>query len=132
MKKKGILNSDLSKLLSDMRHTDQFTIGDAGLPVPTNVKQIDLALSENMPSFIDVLKTVLDDFKVEKVYLAEEIKENNTKQLEAIKNLLEDNVTVVFVSHEAFKQQTEQSRAIVRTGEMTPFSNIILQSGVIF
>ena len=37
MKKHGILNSDISKVLSDLGHTDQITIGDAGLPVPEGV-----------------------------------------------------------------------------------------------
>lgn len=132
MKKNGLLNSNLSALLSDMRHIDQFTIGDAGLPVPEDVWQIDLALSENFPSFIAVLENILEDFEVEKIILAEEIKENNATQLENIKELLPDDIEIEFVSHEDFKVQTAHSKAIVRTGEMTAFSNIILQSGVIF
>ena len=131
MKKNGILNSEISKLLSDLGHTDQITIADAGLPVPDGVKKIDLALKLGTPSFIEVLEEVLKDMAVEKVILAEEIKVDNESQLDAIQKLVEI-VEVEFVSHEAFKKQTGKSKAIIRTGEATPFSNIILQSNVIF
>lgn len=131
MKKNGILNSEISKLLSDLGHTDQITIGDAGLPVPDGVMKIDLALKLGTPSFIEVLEEVLKDMAVEKVILAEEIKVDNESQLDAIHQLVDAN-EVAFVSHEAFKKQSNQSKAIIRTGEATPFSNIILQSNVIF
>lgn len=131
MKKNGILNSEISKLLSDLGHTDQITIADAGLPVPDGVKKIDLALKLGTPSFIEVLEEVLKDMAVEKVILAEEIKVDNENQLDAIHQLVNTN-KVAFVSHEAFKKQSGQSKAIIRTGEATPFSNIILQSNVIF
>ena len=131
MKKNGILNSEISKLLSDLGHTDQIAIADAGLPVPDGVKKIDLALKLGTPSFIEVLEEVLKDMAVEKVILAEEIKVDNESQLDAIHQLVDTN-EVEFVSHEAFKKQSGQSKAIIRTGEATPFSNIILQSNVIF
>lgn len=131
MKKHGILNSEISKLLSDLGHTDQITIADVGLPVPDGVKKIDLALKLGTPTFIEVLEEVLMDMAVEKVILAEEIKVDNESQLDAIHQLVDTN-EVAFVSHESFKKQTGQSKAIIRTGEATPFSNIILQSNVIF
>lgn len=131
MKKNGILNSEISKLLSDLGHRDQITIADVGLPVPDGVKKIDLALKLGKPSFIEVLEEVLKDMAVEKVILAEEIKVDNESQLDAIHQLVGTN-EVEFVSHEAFKKQSGQSKAIIRTGEATPFSNIILQSNVIF
>lgn len=132
MKKHGILNSDISKVLADLGHTDQITIGDCGLPVPSYVKKIDVSLSQGFPKFIEVLKVVLEDMKIEKVILAEEIKQNNATQLEEIELLLEDEIEIEFVSHEEFKQQTQQSKAVIRTGEITPYSNIILQSNVTF
>ena len=71
MKKHGIFNSDISKVLADLGHTDQIAIGDAGLPIPAGVPKIDLAIAQADPSFIKVLKVVLDDMKVEEVILAE-------------------------------------------------------------
>ena len=56
MKKNGILNSDISRVLSYMGHTDRICIGDCGLPVPDSTERIDLALKFGQPSFMDVLK----------------------------------------------------------------------------
>ena len=132
MKRNGILNSEISKVLSDLGHTDQITIGDCGLPVPDGVKKIDLALKLGVPSFQEVLGTVLEDMKVEKVILASEIKDKNPIQLSNTKEKLEEGVEETFVSHEEFKKLTEKSKVIIRTGEDSPYSIIILQSGVIF
>ena len=132
MKKHGILNSDISKVLVDLGHTDKIAIGDVGLPVPDGVKKIDLALFLSEPSFLSVLQVVLSDMKVEAVVLAEEIKDQNPKQLVAVKAELKDNEAITYVSHEAFKQQLKDVKVVIRTGEATPYSNIILQSGVLF
>lgn len=39
MKRYGPLNSDMSKTLADIGHTDTIAIGDCGLPIPTEVKK---------------------------------------------------------------------------------------------
>lgn len=132
LKKHGILNSEISKVLTDLGHTDKVAIGDAGLPVPDGVKKIDLAISLSDPSFIKVLQVVLNDMKVEEVVLAEEIKEQNATQLKAVEEILVQEEIITYVSHEDFKQQLNDVKAVIRTGEATPYSNIILQSGVLF
>lgn len=132
MKKHGILNSEIAKVLADLGHTDKIAIGDAGLPVPDGVKKIDLALTLSEPSFLSVLKVVLSDMKVEQVILAEEIKQQNTSQLAAVEAALIENEEITYVSHEDFKDQLKDVKAVIRTGEATPYSNIILQSGVLF
>lgn len=132
MKKHGILNSEISKVLSDLGHTDEIVIADAGLPIPDNVKKIDLALSLSEPSFIRVLELVLEDMKVESVLLAEEILKVNTEQYNAVRELLVDEEEIHFISHEDFKEKLGDAKAVIRTGEATPYSNIILQAGVLF
>ena len=84
MKRHGILNSDISRVLSYMGHTDRICIGDCGLPIPDETERIDLAVKFGVPTFMDVLKEVGDDMKIEKIVLAEEIKENNLKVLAEI------------------------------------------------
>ena len=74
MKKNGIINSEISKVLSYMRHTDTICISDLGLPCPENVTYIDISLKMGVPSFIDVLEEVSKDMKIECIVLAEEIK----------------------------------------------------------
>ncbi len=36
-----------------------------------------------------------------------------------------------YVSHEQFKEHTKKAKAIIRTGEATPYANVILHAGVI-
>lgn len=133
MKKQGILNSDISRVLSYMGHTDCIAVGDCGLPIPDEVERIDLALEFGVPSFMDVLRVVTKDMKVEKIVLAEEIREQNPKVLGEIKELFAgQELETVFVSHTELKKQTRECKAVIRTGETTPYANIILQSGCIF
>lgn len=133
IKKHGILNSDISKVLADMGHTDQLTIGDCGLPIPSGPAKIDLALKLGVPSFAAVLSEVLKDMAVEKVILASEIKTHNPALYEELARLFAElAIEVEFTAHAAFKAQTANSKAIIRTGEATPYANIILQAAVIF
>ena len=133
MKKQGILNSDISRVLSYMGHTDCIAVGDCGLPIPDEVERIDLALEFGVPSFMDVLRVITKDMKVEKIVLAEEIREQNPKILGEIKELFAgQEFETVFVSHTELKKQTRECKAVIRTGETTPYANIILQSGCIF
>ncbi|MCK2156404.1 MULTISPECIES: D-ribose pyranase [Exiguobacterium] len=129
MKRHGILNSHISKVLTDLGHTDMVVIADCGLPIPAGVERIDLALELGTPSFVDVVRIVADDMAVEQVTLASEIKEANPVALEAVTKL---DVPQDYVSHEAFKELTKQAKVIIRTGEATPYANVILHAGVIF
>ena len=133
MKMGGILNSDISRVLSYMGHTDCIAIGDCGLPIPEEVERIDLALAFGEPTFMRTLETVVGDMKVEKIVLAEEIKEQNKDVLKQIEELFEgQDIEVEYVPHTELKQRTYECRAVIRTGETTPYANIILQSGCIF
>lgn len=135
MKKAGIINADISRVLSYMGHTDRIAIGDCGLPIPEETERIDLALRLGTPRFMEVLEAVLDDMVIEKVVLAEEIKENNPALLAEIQNLLKERelqVPVEFISHAQLKEETKSCRAVIRSGENTPYANIILQSACIF
>ena len=133
MKRNGILNSDISRVLSYMGHTDWIAIGDCGLPIPDEVERIDLALAFGEPGFMRTLEIVAGDMKVEKIILAEEIKEQNPEVLNQVKEYFKgQSVEVEFVTHVELKAKTHECKAVIRTGEITPYANIILQSGCIF
>lgn len=133
MKKGGILNSDISRVLSYMGHTDWICVGDCGLPIPDEVERIDLALEFGVPTFMQTLEVVAKDMKIEKIILAEEIKTQNEKVLSEINDLFKgQDIEVEFVSHVELKAKTKECKAVIRTGETTPYANIILQSGCIF
>lgn len=130
MKKTGVINSRMAAVISSMGHMDRLAIGDAGMPVPKETMKIDLAVEKSLPDFIHVLTNVLTELQIEKVYLAEEIKDDNPEQLRRITEII--NVPIEFIPHVTMKDQLHAVKAFIRTGEMTPYSNIILESGVTF
>jgi len=129
MKKNGILNPQLNRVISEMGHRDMLIIADAGLPIPKEIERIDLALKCGTPSFEEVLRAVLSELQVEEAYVAKEIKEKNLKTLNLISSFIGE---VKFITHEELKELSKHSRAIIRTGECSPYANIILISGVTF
>ena len=131
MKKTGIINQPISTVISGLGHTDSLVIADAGLPIPDDVNRIDLALKEGVPSFLVTLEVILSEMQVEKAFIAVEIKEKNPTIEKRIIELL-GNVPVEYISHENFKLETNRAKAIIRTGEFSPYANIILLSGVVF
>jgi D-ribose pyranase len=131
MKKTTLLQSDLSYVIATLGHLDTLVIADAGLPIPGETVRIDLALTEGVPSATQTLRVVLDEMKVEKVILAEEVKNRNPKFFSDVQELLPD-VPVEFVTHSELKTRTADARAVVRTGEFSPYANVILVSGVVF
>ncbi|MDN3954825.1 D-ribose pyranase [Sporolactobacillus laevolacticus] len=130
MKKTGVINSQISAVIASMGHMDTLGIGDAGMPVPKDTSTIDLAVEKNLPSFTLVLKNVLQELQIQEVYIAEEIKTYNLEQLKKVQEII--NVPIKFIPHEGMKEKLRSTKAFIRTGEMTPYSNIILVSGVIF
>ncbi|MBQ8688592.1 MAG: D-ribose pyranase [Ruminococcus sp.] len=133
MKRAGILNSDISRVLSYLGHTDCIAVGDCGLPIPDETERIDLALAFGIPTFMQTLEVVAQDMKIEKIILAEEIKVQNPEVLQQIQSLFDgQTIEVEYVSHTELKAKTRDCKAVIRTGETTPYANIILQSGCIF
>lgn len=134
MKKTAMLNSHVSHAIATIGHFDLLTINDAGMPIPNDERRIDLAVTKNLPRFIDVLETVLEEMHIQKIYLAEEIKTNNPEQLKQIKSLIASDVEISFIPHSQMKEYLSHplNKGNIRTGETTPFSNIILESNVTF
>ncbi|BAV01700.1 D-ribose pyranase [Lactococcus formosensis] len=131
MKKTKVINSDISRVIAQMGHFDKLSIGDAGMPVPKGTEKIDLAIDNGIPSFMDVLNNVLEELEVQKIYLAEEIKENNPTVLAQITDRLPDT-PIEFIPHNDMKAELNNCHAFIRTGEMTPYANILLESNVVF
>ena len=125
MKKSGILNAELSHVVASLGHGQMLVIGDAGLPVPPGVPCIDLAIRVGLPSFWDVLDTVLSEMEVERAVIATEASAEVIAQFE-------DRLPVEPVTHDALKDLSSDAIAVVRTGETVPYTNVVLVSGVVF
>lgn len=131
MKKTTLLHAELSAVIARLGHGDMLVIGDAGLPIPDGPQRIDLAVTANLPRFIDVVKAVLSEMQVESAVIASELPGRNPEVDEGLKREL-GATPIAMMSHEAFKALSAKARAIVRTGEFSPYANVILRAGVVF
>jgi len=131
LKKIGILNSEISRVIGELGHMDQIVIADAGLPIPSHVKRIDLALRKGVPSFIETVETVLLEMYVEKAFVAQEMESASPATKQELLKLL-PGIQIKTVTHEELKDLTQQAKAVIRTGEFTPYANVVLEAGVIF
>jgi len=139
MKKNMLLNAEISHVIAKLGHTDSLVIADAGLPIPAVTQRIDMALTAGVPTFLQVFKVVTEEMQVEQAILAEEIVKQNPKlhdalllQLEQLEQHQGNTITLKYISHESFKAQSANSRAVIRSGECSPYANIILCAGVTF
>ncbi|MBM5574860.1 D-ribose pyranase [Deefgea sp. CFH1-16] len=132
MKKHGHLNRDISRVLASMGHTDCIVIADCGLPIPPHVECIDLSIELGNPAYFTVLDSILADFQVERAVLASECQSLNPAVASQAEAMRQQGINIDFVPHEQFKQLSHHARAIIRTGEASPYANIVLYSGVIF
>lgn len=139
MKRHGILNPALSRALARMGHTDAIVICDAGLPIPDGPERIDLSLLPGVPSFQDVLAAIMAELQIERAQIATEFAEHSRKvhdetisRMDAHTEVQGAPIVIERISHEDLKHATRNARAVVRTGECTPFANVILYSGVPF
>lgn len=128
MKRGGILHPGLSQLLASTGHTDYFTICDRGFPVPGGPERIDLALVDDIPTVLDVLRAIVPEWSIDRVLITHEMAEISPARVSALKEILGD-VPLHPVSHIDLKRLAHDARATVRTADTVPYANIIVVSG---
>jgi D-ribose pyranase len=123
---KGIINAQLQQRLTELRHTDLFAISDSGLPVPSHVPVVDLALCYGVPGFLQTLDLVLEEVTVEAAWTSRNVVQANPVVNSRLKSLPD----LQLIDHSDLKTKVSDCSFVVRTGEATPFANVILQAGV--
>ncbi|MGO2539822.1 MAG: D-ribose pyranase [Specibacter sp.] len=132
-KNSGTLNPALSRVISELGHTDELVVTDAGLPIPDGVERIDLALTANVPEFLQCLDVVLAEAQVEAAVAASEITTHSPELHTALRDRLDrHNIPLELVPHTDFKARTKNAKAAVRSGEFTSYANVILVAGVVY
>lgn len=125
MKKGTVLNSEISSVISRLGHTDTLVVCDAGLPIPNSTARIDMALTQGVPSFMQVVDIVTREMQVEAAILATEIKQQNPQLHETLLTHLEqlqqhqgNTIKISYTTHEQFKKLTADSQAVIRSGSV--------------
>lgn len=125
------INPALSRVISETGHTDLIVVTDAGLPIPPASERIDLAYRPGAPAFFDVLDTVLAEMVVEGATVSAEVADHSPEVLAELRERL-PGIEIELVPHVEFKKRTHDARAFIRSGEFTPYANVILHAGVAY
>jgi D-ribose pyranase len=128
VKKGGILHPEICKLLAASGHTDYITICDRGFPVPEGPSRIDLALVDGIPTVLDVLRAVAAEWTLDRVIITQEMTEISPQHVAAIRAIVGD-VPLDVRSHLELKHLSRTARGTIRTGDTTPWGNIVIVSG---
>ena len=129
MKETGIINRHIAAAISEQGHGDLLLVTDAGFAIPQNVKVIDISLSENKPTVMDLLEELNKFFSVEKMYLSNETRQINPSHFEKVTEAFGDQVEIETLPHHELKELSRTVKAAIRTGDFTAYGNVILVSG---
>jgi D-ribose pyranase len=132
MKKTRLLHAALSRLVASLGHGDMILVTDAGMPAPHegSVEIIDLAVTQGVPTLAMTIETLLTEMQVESHIVASETLARDDAWFTGLPSAQIGARKVV--SHEELKQLSRRARAVIRTGECTPYANLMLVSGVSF
>jgi D-ribose pyranase len=126
MKKSGLLNPDLLAAIGQLGHLDEFIVCDGGYPIPEGLPRIDLAYRPGRPPFLDVLEAIMAEVVADGAVIAEEASADVAASIEALVG------TAARLPHAELKDRGYGARFVVRTGEFTPYCNVIVICGVPF
>ncbi|SED80015.1 D-ribose pyranase [Ruania alba] len=130
-KSRTTIHPQLSRIISELGHTDELFVADAGLPIPPRAERVDLAYRQGQPPFLDVLDVILAEIVIEGAVMPAEVAEVSPQMLRAVQDRLDPHgIEVQLIPHVQYKQRSTGARAFVRTGEYTPYANVALIAGV--
>jgi len=129
MFKTGILNPAILSLVARFRHTNLLVIADRGFPFWPQIETVDISLMDNIPTVNQVLEALLPAVDIGKAYMADQFLANNPASIVEERRRLLGNIELSMEEHEsAFKKRIPSAIGLIRTGDTTHYSNIILVS----
>ena len=124
----GILNPAINSLLSRVRHTNTLVIADRGFPFWPEIETVDISLVDDIPRVIDVFRAIHDNFSIGRIYAAEEFLSENTPVVTDELDAAILGIPITFEPHAEFKRRVPRAIGLIRTGDTTQFSNLIIES----
>jgi D-ribose pyranase len=126
--KTGILNPAILSLVSRVRHTNTLVIADRGFPYWPQIETVDISLVDDVPTVSQVVRALLPNFQAGRAWMAEEfLVHNGEVQAAAVREVL-DGIPLVLLPHVDFKLGVPRAIGLIRTGDASPYANMILES----
>ncbi|HUW17971.1 MAG TPA: D-ribose pyranase [Sedimentisphaerales bacterium] len=129
MRETGFVNRDVSDVISMMGHMDEMIVCDAGFPIPLGVRTVDISLAKDRPTVLELLEELIKHFSVEKLVMANETKNVSPTRFNAIVDLFPKSIPVETIAHTDLKHRSAKVKGVIRTGDFTAYSNVLLVSG---
>ncbi len=131
MLQNGILNPHILHLIARIRHTNTLVIADWAFPFWPQIETVDISLTHGIPTVLDVLEQLRQNFKVGRIWQAQEfLATNPADTVSRFDRSFADfpNATVNRLPHLDFKSMVPNAIGLIRTGDATPYGNIIIES----
>jgi D-ribose pyranase len=128
MLKTGILNPQINSLLSRVRHTNTLVIADRGFPFWPQIETVDISLTDDVPTVLQVLQAIRQNFVIGKAWMAGEFLEHNPKPVRAEFAQALKDIALAHEPHVTFKKRVPQAIGLIRTGDTIQYANLILES----
>ncbi|MEA5012260.1 MAG: RbsD/FucU family protein [Angelakisella sp.] len=134
MLKSGCIHPQIMQALSLCGHGDQILIADANYPLDSKsgtAQRVYLGLTNDLPTVTQVLKTLLEEIKVEKVEVMSPDNNNIPSIFQEFSEIL-DGMELNSLSRWDFYDACAKPsvRLAISTGEKRIFANILLTVGV--
>ena len=128
MIRSGILNPGINALISRVRHTNTLVIADRGFPFWPEIETVDVALVDDIPTVLDVLRALQERCVFGRLFMAEEFRRKNAQAVQEAFAEAIGNLETVYEPHGAFKKRVPHATGLIRTGDTTLYANMILES----
>ena len=128
MLQNGILNPQILHLLARIRHTNTLVIADWAFPYWPEIETVDISLTAGIPTILQVLDLITPNFRIGRIWQAEEFLSSNPQETvnEFAKSF--GKIPLTREPHVEFKKRVPRVVGLIRTGDATPYGNIILES----
>jgi len=128
MLKTGILNPNVLELLARIRHTNTLVIADRGFPSWPQLETVDLSLVDDVPTVLQVLGAIRQNFVIGHAWMAKEFLRRNPKKTQINFAFALKGVATKFEPHVDFKKRVPHAIGLIRTGDTIPYANLIVES----
>lgn len=128
MKKDGVLHPELSYLIARCGHTDGIVLADQGYPVPEDTERINLGFADDEPTVIRVLHQIAQEMVIDRIIITKEMEDISPVRAQSLREMFPD-ILFETVSHAALKELTHDAKGTVKTGDTTPYANVMIISG---
>lgn len=124
-----ILNPHLLSLLARVRHTNALVIADRGFPFWPQIETVDISLMDDVPTVLQVLAAIRQDFHAVSAFMAKEFLAHNRPETQEKFAQALQGIPTQHEPHVEFKKRVPGAIGLIRTGDTVQYANTILVSG---